>query len=131
VAASLLAWVLPAADLAWLGVVPVALGASLLLKRKAQGDEEAPMPPSGVLPVAAVTVANGADNLGVYIPLFATSTPSAIAVMGVTFAAMTALWCWAARWLVRHPAAGAPLRRQGPRAVPYVLVGIGLWILLR
>ena len=78
-----------------------------------------------------MTVANGADNLGVYVPLFATSSPGAVAVMGGVFAAMTALWCLAARWLVAHPAAGAPVRRYGPPAVPYVLIDIGLWILLR
>lgn len=133
-AASIVAVAVAAEHLAWLGILPLGLGFHLLLQDFKDGRtkvEEAPPPASSLLPVAAVTVANGADNLGVYIPLFATSTPSAVALMGVTFAAMTALWCWAARWLVRHPAAGAPLRRHGPRAVPWVLMGIGLWILLR
>jgi cadmium resistance protein CadD (predicted permease) len=39
------------------------------------------------------------------------------------------LWCLAARWLVHHPAAGAPLRRYGPGLVPWVLVALGVWIL--
>jgi cadmium resistance protein CadD (predicted permease) len=128
VAASLLALAAPAAHLAWLGLVPIIVAARMLAKPDREDDvPEAP----GVLPVAAVTVANGADNLGVYIPLFATSAATQIAVYGAVFAGMTALWCAAASWLVRHPAAGAPLRRHGPKAVPLVLIGIGLWILLR
>ncbi|HWA39615.1 MAG TPA: cadmium resistance transporter [Burkholderiales bacterium] len=127
VAVALLALAVPAAHLAWLGLVPIILGVRMLAK---EGTEEIPEAP-GLLAVAAVTVANGADNLGVYIPLFATSGAGDIAVYGAVFAVMTALWCAAAGWLVRHPGAGAPLRRHGPKAVPPVLIGIGLWILLR
>jgi len=86
---------------------------------------------AGFLAVAAVTVANGADNLGVYIPLFATADVAALAVYGAVFAAQLALWCAGARWLVHHPSAGALLRHWGPGAAPWVLIGIGLWILLR
>ena len=127
VAASLLALAVPAAHLDWLGLVPILLAARMLAK---EGTEEIPEAPS-VLAVAAVTVANGADNLGVYIALFATSTATEIAAYGAVFALMTALWCAGARWLVRHPGAGGPLRRHGPKAVPLVLIGIGLWILMR
>lgn len=127
VAASLLALAVPAAHLNWLGLVPIVLAARTFMKGQAEEVPEAP----GFLTVAAVTLANGADNLGVYIPLFATSSAADVALYGGVFAFMTAAWCASARWLVRHPEAGAPLRRYGPGAVPYVLVGIGLWILLR
>ncbi len=129
VGASLLALVVPAGQLAWLGVIPVVLGASMLFRTRTE--DRVPPAVSGPLQVAAVTVANGADNLGVYVPLFATSEAFAVAVIGGVFAAMTALWCGAARWLVGHREAGAPVRRYGPRAAPYFLIGIGLWILLR
>jgi cadmium resistance protein CadD (predicted permease) len=126
-AASMVALVVPAGQLHWLGVIPLGFGVRLLL---VPGTAQEPPPPAtGILAVTAVTVANGADNLGVYIPLFAISTPAALAVYGATFAVMTALWCFAARWLVRHPAADARLRRHGPRLIPWVLVALGLWIL--
>ena len=128
-AASMVALVVPADQLRWLGVIPVGFGVRMFLVSGAR--QEPPPPATGLLAVTAVTVANGADNLGVYIPLFATSSAADIAVLGAVFAAVTALWCLAARWVARHPAAGAPLRRHGPRAVPWALIGIGLWILLR
>jgi cadmium resistance protein CadD (predicted permease) len=79
--------------------------------------------------VAAVTIASGADNLGIYIPLFATQSRQATAVMGAVFVLMTALWCSLAHWLVRHPALGATIRRYGHRVMPYTLIGLGLFIL--
>lgn len=130
VAAALLALALPMEYVRWLGIVPIALGLKALLlpdRTPRTGTPDA----SGVLSVTAVTIANGADNLGVYIPVFATSGAQSVAVWGVVFVLLIALWCAGARWLVRHPAAGAPLRRWGPAAVPWVLIGIGLWIMLR
>ncbi len=126
---SLLAWAVPAELAVWLGVLPILFGLGMLANRDTA---LAPVPPAaGIAAVASTTIASGSDNLAVYIPLFATGSGSEIAVIGATFAAMTGLWCVAARWLAGHPAAGAPLRRYGPPAVPYVLIGIGLWILLR
>jgi cadmium resistance protein CadD (predicted permease) len=128
-AVSLLAWAVPAEITVWLGALPILFGLGMLVH---PSGGEAPVPPAaGITAVASTTIANGSDNLVVYIPLFATGSGSDIAVIGATFAVMTVLWCLAARWLAGHPAAGAPLRRYGPKAVPYVLVGIGLWILLR
>ena len=128
-AAAVLAWTVPAEIISWLGAVPIFFGLGMLL----HGAPEAPAAPpaSGVLAVASVTLANGSDNLAVYIPLLASVGPGEAAVIAAVFAAMTGVWCVAAWWLVHHPGAGAPLRRYGPRAVPYVLIGIGLWILFR
>lgn len=128
-AISRLAFAVPAQYLPWLGLLPVLLGLKLLFQPRVA--EQAPPPASGILPVAAVTIANGGDNLGVYVPLFVASGARDLALAGGVFALMTALWCLAADRLVRHPAAGAALRRYGPRAVPYALIGIGLWIVLR
>lgn len=45
-----------------------------------------------MLAVAGVTIANGADNLGVCIPLFA-QRPAAISADAALFAALTGAWC--------------------------------------
>ena len=117
----------PLEHLRWLGLLPVLIGLGLLFRPA--GEEGAAAKGGSVASISAVTVANGADNIGVYVPLFAVASLATIAVYGVVFAAMLALWCLGARWLVRHPAAGAPLRRWGPPLVPWVLVALGLWIL--
>jgi len=42
---------------------------------------------------------------------------------------MTALWCAMGHWLVRHPRLGVLMSRYGEIALPFVLTGLGLYIL--
>ncbi|WP_437910511.1 cadmium resistance transporter [Sorangium sp. So ce327] len=81
-----------------------------------------------VIAVASVTVANGGDNLGVYIPLFS-SSPAHIPLHAAVFAVMTGAWCALGHRLVNHPILGTRIRRSGRAALPFVLIGLGLWIL--
>jgi len=80
------------------------------------------------LAVAGVTVANGGDNLGAYIPLFA-SAPAAVLGYAAIFAVLTGVWCALGHWLATHRALSGPIRRYGPVALPLVLIGLGLHIL--
>jgi cadmium resistance protein CadD (predicted permease) len=128
--AALAAFSLPPGWVALLGIAPLWLGLRAL---RAPGDASEPETPSRPatapwLAVAAVTVANGGDNLGVYIPLFARA-PAAIPAYAAIFAALTLLWCWAGHRLVHHAALGGRLRIVLRRALPFVLIGLGLWIL--
>lgn len=81
-----------------------------------------------VASVAAITAANGGDNLGVYIPVFAENLPL-VPVYIVIFAVMTGLWCLVGRALVTHRLVAATMRRLAGVLLPYVLIGLGLWIL--
>ena len=74
-------------------------------------------------------MANGGDNIGTYIPLFATQAGWRMAVTCIVFGLMTLLWCVAAAWRVNHPAFGKVIRRYGHRLLPFVLVGLGAMIL--
>jgi cadmium resistance protein CadD (predicted permease) len=126
-AGSLVSLVAPAAVIALLGLVPIAIGTRQLIS---QGGEALPKSESrGVLAVAALNIAMGADNIGVYMPVFAASAAADITAYGAIFAVLTGLWCYAAYRLVNHPSIGAPVRRYAPRLVPFVLIGLGLWIL--
>jgi len=54
-----------------LGLVPMALGVRGLsgaIRARDRNAEPAPVVASGLVPVAAVTIANGADNISVYTP---------------------------------------------------------------
>jgi len=127
VAAALAAAAIPAGYLALLGLVPLALGLRLLFAK--EGPDEPPPAAQGVFAIAGINIAAGGDNIGVYTPLFATTAGEAISIYGAVFALLTGALCWAAHRLVTHPALGAPVRRWGPRLVPWVLVALGLWIL--
>ena len=89
-----------------LGLVPIYLGLKglwELRKMKADGTTEITERKNNVLTVAGVTIANGGDNIGIYIPLFASLTwTSKISMVGI-FLLMTSLWCWIAKYFSTHP----------------------------
>ncbi|HEY9641252.1 MAG TPA: cadmium resistance transporter [Coleofasciculaceae cyanobacterium] len=80
--------------------------------------------------VAAVTVANGGDNLGIYVPLFAASDALSLVVILGVFFLMIGLWCYLAWQLASHPVIARLLTRYGERLVPWVLIGLGIFILV-
>jgi cadmium resistance protein CadD (predicted permease) len=134
VAAARLAVAIEARYVALIGVVPIALGIRHLFgaRRDVEAQTESKARSiAGVLGVAATTIANGGDNLGVYTPVFATMATRGLALTCAVFAAMVALWLLAARWLVAHPLTGAWLRRASPIGTPLVLIVLGAWIVWR
>jgi cadmium resistance transport/sequestration family protein len=80
--------------------------------------------------VAAVTFANGGDNIGIYVPLFASNNAVSFAVILSIFFVMVGVWCYVAYQLTRHPAVAQALTRYGQRIVPFVLIGLGIFILI-
>jgi cadmium resistance protein CadD (predicted permease) len=137
--AALISLVIPPAYIGLLGLIPIAIGAKKLsnLWRGKENKKEDLQPVSGTgafgksLAVAAVTMANGGDNLAVYTALFATRNGHEVSAMVIVFAVMTGLWCLAAHWLVSHRALGAPIRHHAHRVVPFVLIGLGVLILMK
>ena len=132
----LLAVAVQPAYLALLGVAPLLLGLHGVWRlwrarkqassaRRGEGERRGG---AGVLAVAAVTLANGGDNLGVYIPLFS-SSPRLVPIYVAVFAVMTGVWCVAGYYLVDNPLFGERLGRYGRVALPFVLIALGLWIL--
>jgi cadmium resistance protein CadD (predicted permease) len=127
---------LPRAVIGLLGLVPITMGvkSGWELGRSAEPSEPVSSPGSSaqranIAAVVAMTVANGGDNISVYIPLFALRSASDIALMGVVFGVMTALWLSLAYWLTRHRLIGAPVRRYTRLLMPFVFIALGILIL--
>ena len=138
-AGALAALALPARAVALLGLMPIAIGVKQLLERRRGRDDVgaaavAPLRASGwrqAAAVAGVTLANGGDNVGVYVPLFAARSLAQTALLLVVFAAMLILWTFAGYYLARHSALAGRLRRVSGAVMPWVLIGLGLAILIR
>ena len=83
-----------------------------------------------VYSVAAVTFANGGDNVGIYVPMFASASwESLLVILGVFFS-MVGVWCYAAYRLIQVPAIADSLSRYGNYLVPFVLIGLGILIMI-
>ncbi len=116
-----------------LGLVPLALGVRGLIGacRGGGSEDEAPVAAGNAFAVAGVTIANGADNIAVYTPMFRTLGVSDSVVVVLVFAVLIAVWCAAASWLGSHRRIIDLVRRYGHRLVPLVFIAIGLVILLQ
>lgn len=124
-----------------LGLLPLAIGLKLLFTKN-QDDEESMQTvsnpllhklsgfcPPRILQVAAVTVANGGDNIGIYVPLFASKNWIGLLEIIGTFLVMVGLWCWLAWGLVKQPSIGQLFSKYGDRLVPWVFIVLGGYIL--
>lgn len=130
--------IIPPAYAGLLGLAPIVIGVRKLygLRRDQKKEEHWPSVSdtrahSRKLAVAVVTVANGGDNIAIYTAFLATRNGYEVSAIGFLFAVMTGLWCFAAHWLVKHRAFGAPIRDHAHRVVPFVLIGLGVLILVR
>lgn len=125
-----------------LGVVPIAIGLTRLF---ASGADESEAESMAIQPenswhssilspqtysVAAITFANGGDNIGIYVPLFASTTWESLLVVLSVFFVMVGVWCYAAYRLTCIPVVADNLTRYGNQLVPFVLIGLGVLILL-
>jgi cadmium resistance transport/sequestration family protein len=137
---------IPEGYIGLLGLVPLALGVkqivALLRPSSAPEDDATMLTPTqneakrsvflspGVYQVAALTIGNGADNLGVYIPLFASSGLSKMLLLSVIFFVLIGVWCFVGYKLATLPLVAKALTRYGHILTPIVLVLIGLAILI-
>jgi cadmium resistance protein CadD (predicted permease) len=138
VVGSLVALVMRPALVGLLGLVPITMGlknAWGLWASPDVGEQESTdhrSSAAGGANIAAVvlmTVANGGDNVSVYIPLFAMRSGPTVAIMGVVFGIMTAVWLTLAYWLTHHRSIGAPVRLYTRLLMPFVYIALGIFIL--
>ncbi|MDI5975705.1 cadmium resistance transporter [Amycolatopsis magusensis] len=133
VAGALGAGLLPRSVIPYLGLLPLLLGVRAGWKAwRERHDDEQPDCAGGlgVGQVAAVTLANGGDNVGVYVPVFTVSGTADMAVFVAVFLVGVAVWCAAGRFFATRSLIAEALSRWGHALLPVVLIGIGVLILL-
>ena len=120
-----------------LGFAPIYFGIRALVKLKRNSNEEPDEHAlsdtknrrQNVMSVASITIANGADNISIYIPLFATLITSSKIVMISIFLTMTLLWCLIARYLGSHPLLEKAFEKYSHLITPFVFILLGVYIL--
>lgn len=117
-----------------LGLFPIYLGLKQfigLMKRRSEGEtqQEKTNYNTGLLGIATVTIANGGDNIGTYVPLFATLTTWDKLIMVMLFLLMVSAWLAMAKYLTTHPILASAISRYGHIITPIVLFLLGIFIL--
>lgn len=133
--------IVPRSVIGLLGLIPIAVGFSKLLNREDEESNQEEVNQSTNWPlasffspqtysVAAITIANGSDNIGIYVPLFAHSSWLGLVTIVTVFLLLVGVWCYAAYKLTQQPAIANLMSRYGNTAVPFILIGLGAFIVL-
>lgn len=125
---------IPDDAIAYFGLLPLLLGLRAAWQawrnRGDDDDGEADGKSVGVWTVAAVTFANGGDNIGVYVPVFLTVGTAAVAAYVVVFLALVSVLVLTARYIATRRPIAEVLERWEHVLFPLVLIGLGVAILI-
>src|ERR671917_2833596 len=145
---SLIALIVPDNLIGLIGIFPIAIGIRELLELLKNGhnnevEEEEwaakQLPQSRrrrrmtaylpFLTVAAVTFSGG-EEIGIYTSVFATyHEVSEIIIIVLVVMVLTGLWCAVAYHLINRPLIASSIKRTGTAVLPFVLIGLGIYIL--
>jgi cadmium resistance protein CadD (predicted permease) len=144
---SLIALIVPDNLIGLIGIFPIAIGIRELLELLKNGDnneeeeesaaKQLPQSRRGrrltaylpFLTVAAVTFSSD-EEIGIYTLVFATyHEVSEIIIIVLVVMVLTEVWCIVAYHLVNRPQIASSIKRIGTVALPFVLIGLGIYIL--
>lgn len=124
---------LPDDAIPYFGLIPLVLGmyaAWQVWRNGDENDDSVADKPISALAVAAVTFANGGDNIGVYVPVFLAVGTGALIAYCVVFLALVAVLVLAAKFVATREPIAEVLERWEHVLFPLVLIVLGLVILI-
>jgi cadmium resistance transport/sequestration family protein len=146
IAGALIGIVVPLQYIGLLGLFPIYLGVAKIVShlRNRSGDEEdsgvtiekrrggllANMIGPEAFGIAAITIANGGDNIGIYVPLFAKASLPELGITILIFLVLVYVWLAIAAYATSHPVVTDRLRKYNHILFPAVLIGLGVYIII-
>jgi cadmium resistance transport/sequestration family protein len=137
-------FIIPANLIGFLGLVPIAMGISTLRNQKkdeiqevavaipeSQESNTANLFNTQVYNVAAITIANGSDNISVYVPLFASGDFNNFLIIIGVFFILIAIWCYLAYKFTRQAKIASVISKYSSYILPFVLIALGSFIVLK
>lgn len=126
--------VLPKEAIAYFGLIPLALGLYAAVQAWRSDDDDDDEKTAGkaisIWTVAAVTFANGGDNIGVYVPVFLSVGNTGIAAYAAVFLILVAFLVLTSKFVATRRPIGEILERWEHILFPLVLIGLGIAILI-
>jgi cadmium resistance protein CadD (predicted permease) len=120
----------------FLGVVPIGLGLKRLYVRFVRHKDSAEPAASKrsthsqVITVALADVAHGPDTIILYSALLAEADLVAQFSISIAYLVLVIGWCALGFFLLGHPRVRGPAQRYGNHLSPYLLIGVGIYIVL-
>ncbi|ELR98863.1 cadmium resistance transporter [Gloeocapsa sp. PCC 73106] len=118
-----------------LGVIPLIIGIKSLFDLRKNEQEiqltNTQQINSKIIYVAGITIANGGDNIGVYLSLFSQVNLPTLIITLVTFYLLVGVWCWLAYRLVSNKIIAKVFVKYGKQFTPFLLMFLGIYILLK
>lgn len=117
-----------------LGIVPMIMGIKLIIWGE-HGEDEVLQKGLNrhtdiIANVAIITIATcGADNIGIYVPLFAQNSAADIAIILLTFSFMLSIFCYIGFVLTKIPVISEHLERYSRYLTGIIYFYLGLYIL--
>jgi cadmium resistance transport/sequestration family protein len=133
-----ISFALPSEPIGFLGLLPILLGVCKLLDDVIfPGEEEEEEERSkfasmkSILKVASITLINGGDNIGTYVPLFSQAKGTEIAVYVVVYYILLGIWCFAAWLLMGQKHVLRLVERYMRWVIPFLYIGLGIYITVK
>lgn len=124
---------LPESAIPYFGLIPLLLGlrAAWGAWQGEDDDELDDRKKVAPLTVAAVTFANGGDNIGVYVPVFLSVSPASILTYSAVFLLFVAVLVAIAKFVATRPGIDESLEKSEHILFPLVLIILGVVILVQ
>lgn len=124
---------LPESAIPYFGLIPLLLGLRAAWEAWQGEDDDELDERKKVAPltVAAVTFANGGDNIGVYVPVFLSVSPASILTYCAVFLLFVAVLVAIAKFVATRPGIDEVLEKSEHILFPLVLIILGVVILVQ
>ncbi|KAJ6782049.1 hypothetical protein PWT90_03867 [Aphanocladium album] len=81
--------------------------------------------------VATITLINGGDNIGTYIPLFSQTRGAEIAVYVIVFYIGVGIWCLAAWLIMKQKHILMVAQKYAEKFIPFLYMGLGVFVIVK
>lgn len=127
--------------LRWLGLLPICLGIKYWLDYYFRSKTDNNNLPKSIkynrstvikiLSICLLTISNGADNIGIYVPLFSQYNQAETGLTIVVYAMMTLIWCFIGYKLANLPVLKGRIKEYRKWLIPLVFIVLGIYILIK
>ncbi len=133
-----LLFIIPIGWIGILGFIPLLIGIKNLFSRKSKENEITEIQikikksyfSSNILLVAALNIASGGDNVGIYVPFFANSSFWEILLIVFIFLVLTYVWCIIPYKIINSPKIQEKVINWGEKTFPWLMIALSVYIFL-